>query len=294
MTDVAVPAAPTGGPPVPTRDRVLEAVDQVRAAFPFPGYIPEGVRQGLAKIVPEIARHVRAARPRLLDIGCGPMDKTAVMQRLGFDCWAVDDLSDPWHRREGNLERITGFAEREGIRFHLQGAEHRIPFPEAGFDVVTIFDVIEHLHQSPRELLNAAGRHLRPGGVLAVTMPNAVNLRKRVDVLRGRSNYPPVDQFFLSVQGWRGHVREYTLEETARICRMAGFQVLSATSYEGNAYDMLRGLRLRLFLALARLAPGLGSGLLVVARRPEGWTPVPADPEAFRRAQAGAVPDAVL
>lgn len=295
MTHQAVlaPAEPRGMA-VPGRARVLEAVDQVAASFPFRGYIQEGVRQALAQIVPRIARHVHVPRPRLLDIGCGPMDKTGVMQRLGFECCAVDDLSDPWHRRDGNLQKILDFAEREGIRFHQQDAEYRIPFPPASFDVVTIFDVIEHLHQSPRDVLNAAGTHLKPGGVLAVTMPNSVNLRKRVDVLRGRSNYPPVDQFFLSCDGWRGHVREYTLAETARLCEMAGFQVLSATSYEGNAHDMLRGLTLRLFLSLVRMAPGLGSGLLVVARKPEGWTPVPPDPEAFRRAQAGAVPDAVL
>ncbi|HEX2079722.1 MAG TPA: class I SAM-dependent methyltransferase [Longimicrobium sp.] len=295
MTDRAVltPAEPRGAA-VPTRDRILDAVDQVAAAFPFRNYIQESVRQGLTQIIPRIARHVRAARPRLLDIGCGPMDKTAVMHRLGFECYAVDDLSDPWHRRDGNLEKIVSFAEREGIQFHLQDAEYRIPFPAESFDVVTIFDVIEHLHQSPRDILNAAGTHLRPGGVLAITMPNSVNLRKRLDVLRGRSNYPPVDQFFLSCDGWRGHVREYTLAETAHLCRLAGFEVLSATSYEGNAYDMLRGLRRQLFLALARLAPGLGSGLCVVARRPEGWKPVQPDPEAFRRAQAGTVPDAVL
>ena len=290
----AVVAAKSPGMPIPSRERILEAVDQVAAAFPFRDYIYERVRQGLTQIVPRIARHVTSPAPRLLDIGCGPMDKTAVMHRLGFECYAVDDLSDPWHRRDGNLEKILAFAECEGIRFHLQDAEHHVPFPPESFDVVTIFDVIEHLHESPRDILNAAGVHLKPGGVLAITMPNSVNLRKRIDVLRGRSNYPAVDQFFLSYDGWRGHVREYTLAETAHICRLAGFEVLSATSFEGNAHDRLRGLPLRLFLALVRMAPGLASGLLVVARRPAGWTPVQPDPEAFRRAQAGAIPDAVL
>jgi hypothetical protein len=31
-----------------------------------------------------------------------------------------------------------------------------------------------------------------------------------------------------------------------------------------------------------------------VARKPEGWAPMIPDPEAFRRAQEGAVPAAVL
>jgi len=280
---------------VPSAAEVLRAVDRVHAAFPFPGYITAGARHGLAHVVPDVARHVRAGgTPRLLDIGCGPMDKTAVFQATGFECWAVDDLGDPWHRRGDNLRKIQDFARASGIRFHLQDGTRAIPAPAESFDVVTIFDVIEHLHESPRAILNAAGAHLKTGGVVAVVMPNAVNLRKRLSVLRGRTNYPSVDQFYLSPEEWRGHVREYTLAETAHLCESAGFQVESATSFEGNAYDLLRGVTLRAFLALARLVPTLGSELLVVARKPGGWAPRPADPEAFRRAQAGSVPSAVL
>jgi SAM-dependent methyltransferase len=280
---------------VPSAAEVLRVVDHVRAAFPFPGYISDGVRQGLAHVVPEVARHVRAeGRPRLLDIGCGPMDKTAVFQATGFECSAVDDLGDPWHRRGDNLERIQAFARASGIRFHLQDGTLALPVPPESFDVVTIFDVIEHLHESPRAILNAAGTQLKTGGVVAVVMPNSVNLRKRLSVLLGRTNYPDVDEFYLSPCGWRGHVREYTLGETAHLCEAAGFRVESATAFEGNAYDMLRGVRLRAYLALARLVPTLCSALLVVARKPDGWAPRPADPEAFRRAQAGSVPSSVV
>jgi len=280
---------------IPTPDQVLRAVDEVHAAFPFPGYISSGERHGLAHVIPEVARRVKAeGTPRLLDIGSGPMDKTAVFAAMGFACSAVDDLGDPWHRRGDNLERIQAFARARGIRFHLQDGSYGIPFSPESFDVVTIFDVIEHLHASPRGLLNAAGTQLKTGGVLAVTMPNSVNLRKRISVLLGRTNYPDVDQFFLSPDGWRGHVREYTLAETAHLCEAAGFTVESATTFEGNAHDKLRGARLRGYLALSRLVPTLRSALLVVARKPEGWQPSAEDPEAFRRAQAGAVPEAVL
>jgi len=280
---------------IPTPDQVLRAVDRVQVAFPFPGYITDGGRRGLVHVVREVARHVRAeGTPRLLDIGSGPMDKTAVFKTLGWECSAVDDLGDPWHRRGDNLERIQAFARAHGICFHLQDGTRTTPFPPQSFDVVTIFDVIEHLHESPRGILNAAGTHLKPGGVLAVTMPNSVNLRKRMSVLFGRTNYPDVDQFFLSPDGWRGHVREYTLDETAHLCEAAGFTVESATTFEGNAHDKLRGVRLHAYLALSRLAPTLRSALLVVARKPEGWQPRVEDPEAFRRAQVGAVPSAVL
>lgn len=273
---------------------VLDTVDRVAGEFPFPGYVSAGVRHGLAHIIPEIARHCEGAAPELLDIGSGPMDKTAVFQGLGFRCFAVDDLSDPWHLRGDNRQRIEKFARRQGIVFHRQSdGDYSIPFEMDRFDVATIFDVIEHLHESPRSILNAAGVHLRTGGLLAVTMPNAVNLRKRVSVLRGSSNYPPVDQFFLSCGGWRGHVREYTLPETVYLCEAAGFEVLSATTYEGNAYDKLSGLRLAAYLQISKLVPTFRSGLCVVARKPVGWWPRAEDAEAFRRVQLSSVPEAV-
>jgi len=280
---------------IPSAAEVLRAVERIDAEFPFPGYVVRGVHHGMAHIVPEVARHVRAGgTPRLLDIGCGPADKTAVFQALGFECCGVDEMGDPWHRRGDNLARIQAFARDHGVRFHVQEGTHDIPFPQGSFDVVTIFDVIEHLHESPRELLNAAGEQLKTGGLLAIATPNAVNLRKRLSVLFGRTNYPSVDQFYLSPQGWRGHVREYTLGELARVCASAGFTVESATTYEGNAYDLLRGAKLRAYLALSKLVPTLRSALLVVARKPEGWAPRGPDPEAFRRAQVGSVPAGVL
>jgi SAM-dependent methyltransferase len=296
-----VNARPTGGggyPPVPAatvpgRAQVLRAVDEVEAAFPFPGYISRGLREALATVIPIVASHLSGPGRRLLDLGAGPMDKTAVWSRLGFDCHASDDLSDPWHDRDGARARIIEFAGRMGIRFHLDDCDAPLPFPRESFDVVTVCDVIEHLHASPRGILNAAGEHLVSGGLLVVTMPNSVNLRKRIDVLRGRSNYPPVDQFFLSTPAWRGHVREYTLRETEYICRAAGFEVVHASTFEAIAFDQLSGPSLRVFLALARLVPTLRSGLLVVARKPAGWKPLAEDPAAFRQAQARSVPGAV-
>ena len=80
-----------------------------------------------------------------------------------------------------------------------------------------IVNVIEHLHQSPRDILNSAGAYLKPDGLLVVVMPNAVNLRKRISVALGRSNYTPARGFFENEGVWRGHVREYTFQETNQI-----------------------------------------------------------------------------
>jgi len=176
----------------------------------------------------------------LLDIGCGPMDKTGVFQLLGFQCYAVDDLSDPWHHRNNNIQKIKNYAKRLGISFfHQQEDDLPLPFEPKSFDVVCAFAVIEHLHESPRNLLNTMGSFLRTNGLLIITMPNSVNLSKRLSVLMGQTNYVPVDQFFYSIDTWRGHVREYTLNEVVYICKESGFDVVSSTLIESLAHKKL-------------------------------------------------------
>lgn len=40
------------------------------------------------------------------------MDKTALFQLLGFECYAVDDLNDYWHKRNSKREKIIDFAKK--------------------------------------------------------------------------------------------------------------------------------------------------------------------------------------
>lgn len=269
---------------------VRSAFEVVKAEYPFQGGFGESVYYGISAAVSEMAQHIpNFSRQRLLDIGCGPMGKTAVLQKLGFQCFGADDLSDPWHLVGDSIEKIKQFAIQQGITFHHQDRNYSIPFEEGSFDVVTSFAVIEHLHESPRELLNAMGRFSKPGGLLVLTMPNSVNLRKRLSVLTGRTNYPPVDQFYHSVGSWRGHVREYTLDEMTYICVESGFDVLVATTYEHLAQVKLRPPLRQIYLGLGHLLPNTRSTLLVVARRPKAWQPAEYDPDRFHSASIHSV-----
>lgn len=273
---------------------IRDVARQVETAFPFQDYLEEGFAYGLSGVVSEVTR-LAPPPARLLDIGAGPMNVTAVFARLGYACSAVDDLLDPWHRRDDNVDRIKEFAESEGIEFHRhQPPDYEIPFPEEAFDVVLLNSVVEHLHQSPRQLLNSAFEHANSGGMVVVTTPNSVNLRKRLDVLRGRTNYPPVDQFFHSDQ-WRGHVREYTLAEARYVLEQAGGTVEVARTYDNSL--VLSRLPNRIvrwgYVRLTDLLQGLRPALLVIARKPEGWRPVPFDEQAHRAATAASLPRGV-
>ena len=272
-----------------------QAYDRLAAEFPIPRYIDESLRYQMQFVVNFIREYVPEFEGRrLLDIGSGPMNKTAIFQFLGFSCSAADDLSDPWHQRDDNVKKIKAFANTTGINFFQQQSDnYAIPFAPNSFDIVCSHAVIEHLHESPRGLLNTMGTFAKDDGLILVGMPNSVNLRKRLSVLMGKSNHVPIDQFYHSTGVWRGHVREYTLSETAYICGEAGFEVLSSRTCEDLAQTKLKPPLRNLYVLAGKLIPTLRSSLLVLCRKPKNWTPREANDALFRSAIKRSIPDGI-
>lgn len=259
-------------------DDVDRAVAAVVRRFPFPGYMrPErGVYHSLARTV---LRHLRPG-DRVLDFGAGPADITAVLQCLGFRCSACDDLSDHWHRRNGHRERILDFARQTGIDYRVLSEEHE-PFEPGSFDLVMLNDVLEHLHDSPKDLLNGLLELVRAEGLLLVSVPNAVNLRKRIAVLMGRTNLPPYESYYWHPAPWRGHVREYVRRDLEM---MAAFLGLDVVELDGRSHMLMKlpaPLR-RPWNALTWVFRWWRDTLVLVARKPPGWTPRRDLPEAER------------
>lgn len=100
-------------------------------------------------------------RGELLDVGCGNGQYIAQMRDLG---WRVSGVErDP---RGAAVARSKIGTER--IHSDLETAGRAQP---AGYDVVTLSHVIEHVFD-PIETLTACRGVLRPGGLLVVATPN--------------------------------------------------------------------------------------------------------------------------
>jgi SAM-dependent methyltransferase len=78
---------------------------------------------------------------------------------------------------------ISEFAVMKASQdFHLRGfvsPAGKIPVKEKKFDLITMFDVLEHISH-PRELLDQVRRSLDPRGVVHLTTPNVTSLSARV------------------------------------------------------------------------------------------------------------------
>lgn len=92
---------------------------------------------------------------RLLDVGCHIGIFVEIAERHGWDAWGVDPSR--WAVEQGRARGLNV----------LQGTLDTVDFPPETFDVVTLWDVIEHV-MDPQATLRQAHRLLKPGGLLVV------------------------------------------------------------------------------------------------------------------------------
>jgi len=256
-----------------------EAIQRTIEEFPFQGYMTsaETANGAHSNISNTVLRYLRPGSA-ILDFGCGPCDKTAILQFLGFRCSAYDDLQDDWHKMPGNREKILSFANRCGIDFK-QANGGILPFEKNSFDMIMLHDVLEHLHDSPRDLLNDLLELAKPEGLLFVTVPNAVNIRKRIDVLSGRTNLPHFESYYWYPGCWRGHIREYVKDDLVKLSEYLNLDVIELRGCD----HMLQKLPVTarpIYLFVTGMFTGWKDSWLLVARKMKGWAPKKTLPQA--------------
>jgi SAM-dependent methyltransferase len=159
---------------------------------------------------------------RFLDVGCGSGDMVAAMARLGMESEGVEPS-----------RYAATKATEAGLRVTC-GLLHDAAFPDASFDVVSMFHVLEHIPE-PIEVLRECRRILKPGGELVIAVPNFDSL---VFALVGKS--------------WVGlqlpsHVQYFSPNSLRRAAVRAGFAVgvMKTESFpehvEGELTNWLRG-----------------------------------------------------
>lgn len=140
----------------------------------------------IERFCPNPGNHLEARR-NLLDIGCGAGFFLKTAQSRGWNPYGIDFL--PEYNRFAREELLLG-------NVHSATLEE-MNFPPLSFDVVTLWDLIEHLRH-PLATLKEINRILRPGGLVVIWTPNVKNaafLKEKWDGYR-----VPLHLYFLSNQ----------------------------------------------------------------------------------------------
>ena len=156
-----------------------------------------GRRRIIAGFVEQICRQVTDRRPRILDVGCGTGANLLLLSKYG-DAEGVDVSED-----------ALAFCRERGLDKVKLGAGEELPYADDTFDLVTAFDVVEHMDDDLAGLTEMR-RVLRPGGRVLLFVPTFMFLWGLQDEV---SN----------------HRRRYRLPELRRVLEQAGFEVERST-----------------------------------------------------------------
>jgi SAM-dependent methyltransferase len=220
----------------------------------------------------------------LVDLGGGISAHNGILAQLGMKVHVVDMLGDYWAHRDwlpggaasAEINHEFELLESCGVRFsqgEVTTYDFTKHFSENSLDFVTSFHCLEHLHHSPKMPMESAMRVLKPGGTLIIEVPNAANLRKRLALLMGRSNYEPYNWFYNNVP-WLGHVREYTTGDLRQLARNLGareYQIYGKNFLQGPAVQHVSKYIprpfFRFFDAALQLFPSLCSCIFLEVRK---------------------------
>jgi len=138
----------------------------------------------------------------LLDVGAYTGVFVEIAGRHGWEAWGLEPSQ--W---------AVGEARTHGLRM-IEGTLETADLPEAWFEVVTMWDVIEHV-TDPSDQIQRAYRLLKPGGVLAVHTMD-------------------IDSLFARVMGGRWpwlmemHIYFFSRRTLSAILEKAGFRVVGS------------------------------------------------------------------
>jgi 2-polyprenyl-3-methyl-5-hydroxy-6-metoxy-1,4-benzoquinol methylase len=180
---------------------------------------------------------------RVLDVGCGGGEFCALAHAAGYDVLGIDVAAPPVE---------TARRLHPGVEFRLAEAGELVASHAERFDLVTLWDVIEHV-KDPHELVASCAALVRPAGLLALGTPNGDSLFDRVADVAYRT-VRPLGELMLMQRYSQWHLQIWTRRTLSRLVADHGLDVSSVRSHRELSAAPSFYLRQQRFTRLASLA----------------------------------------
>jgi len=236
--------------------------DESMQEFDVPeGTLPEGKNKDrynrrMGNILADAQKNITVSgqTPRLLDVGCSSGALLLVAKDCGYTTTGVEPAI-----QAANTARGLGFDVFPGF---LQDAR----YPDNHFDVVTLFEVIEHLLE-PAKLITEIHRILKPGGLLLIGTGNADSWT--VKFLQKRWEY-------FDIHSHGGHISFFNPKSITLLANHCGFDIHNISTKRVNlserkdvskaAYELVK--ITRELLAIPARWFHKGHDMLAILRKP--------------------------
>lgn len=195
----------------------------------------------IIKLLEKIPLDVRTYESISLDVGCGEGQLMFILKSLGMKIEGVDNFTFKGTNLNGNnIEPLMRkyLSEKELVIKEVDIEKEPLPYPDQYFDLVICNAVIEHLHNSPKYIIQEMKRTLKPNGYLIVNVPNYASLERRLRALRGLSNHENISKFYNYIGCFKddttflGHIREYTVDEMLQIFIWEGCKIIHWETFQ--------------------------------------------------------------
>lgn len=170
--------------------------------------------RGRRRILYEYIKRLDLGRdPKILEIGCGPGGNVPLLKEFGeVYLMEMDHFSCEFVKRKFGLD------VREG---HLPD---NIPFKDTFFDLICMFDVLEHIKEDS-EALRALKGHLNQGGMILLTVPAYQWLFGRHDEVLH-------------------HYRRYNIDKLGAILEKEGYEITFWSHFNTFLFPLIAFVRL--------------------------------------------------
>jgi SAM-dependent methyltransferase len=150
--------------------------------------LEKGYRYHLLKNeVSKVVKFTRRSFGRVLDIGCGTGDRLDVFRNKGFETYGIE-ISD------------SADYAREHLNLNVsKGNLFSVRFPDRFFDIVTLYNVLEHTHD-PSKVCDEIHRILEDDGFLIIQVPNKNSLQYRIFKKRWAAFDVPRDLYYFGAE----------------------------------------------------------------------------------------------
>ncbi len=201
----------------------------------------KAIKYGIAKRVRFVTKYKKNGR--VLDVGCATGVFLEGMRARGK--WELYGVEPSDHAATIAFQKTNADI--------FVGTLEQAQFSGNFFDVVTMWDVLEHVH-NPQETLDEIYRILKPDGLLVIRVPNVDSLQAKI-----------FGRFWAGLDAPR-HLYVFSPEDLSNMLRKSGFQIKNKSF--GSASYLVFSLSLRFWMVEKGIQKSVRQGILWILNHP--------------------------